>query len=108
MSWQINHTPGPWSIGYNGYNASMIYGPGERGVAVCSVFLPLHRKLDEIDPQKFRTELADARLISCAPEMLATLIAVLNSDAAMREEDEGNESSTLKAIREIVSKATST
>jgi hypothetical protein len=50
-------------------------------------------------------EPADARLMAAAPEMLAALRAVLNSDMAMREEDEGRVSEVLNEVRKAIAKA---
>lgn len=47
-----------------------------------------------------------ARLLTAAPELLAALQTIVNSDMAMREEDEGNTSSELTAARAAIAKAT--
>ncbi len=47
-----------------------------------------------------------AALIRNAPDMLALLKAVVNSDMAQREEDDGNFSPLLETIREVIERAT--
>lgn len=59
-------TSGPWTVGRDGYNACMVYGPHE---GVCQVFgMPLNTSLADVSAE-WDDGLANARLISSAPDM---------------------------------------
>ena len=53
----------------------------------------------------FLIDQPDAHLIAAAPDLYAACKAVLNSDMAMREEDEGHVSATLNIVRAALAKA---
>lgn len=70
---QTNHTPGPWSLKMTGWrtNPFAIYSPRRPGAVAC---VPSRTSvpLDEQD--------ANARLIAAAPDMLAALERIANSE----------------------------
>jgi hypothetical protein len=82
-------TPGPWKVRKSPY--------GPRYLCV-QIGKDDRYTTSELEP-------ADARLMAAAPEMLAALRAVLNSDMAMREEDEGRFSEVLNGVRTAIAKA---
>ena len=73
------HTPGPWKVGMRGgFNANLICDRSGEDMhtdnAICSVFgMYQHQDVEE---QKDSKGLANARLISAAPELLEALIAL--------------------------------
>lgn len=89
------HTPGPWSYNYIGSHGYCIYEgatPGGKHIGLSILY-----KKDGGE--------ANARLIAAAPDLLEALRVVLNSDMAMREEDEGQTSKTLDVVRAAIAKA---
>jgi hypothetical protein len=97
------HTPGPWQVhsDHSPYDLTIIGnvdGPLEDG------FYNYSTVCDVADTADADGNLA---LIAAAPELLEALHAVLNSDMAMREEDEGNVSKVLNKVRAAIAKATS-
>ncbi len=97
-------TPGPWRAGQPDPiwyldTATLVTGPDGREVADCST-----RENGNFNPAPDMRR-ANATLISAAPTMYAALESVLNSDMAMREEDEGRESDTLNLVRAALAKA---
>lgn len=90
-------TPGPWTWGA-GYNG--LYGPNG------SVILEYASYENMWLPDYMPGAEANARLIAAAPELLEALKAIVASDMAMREEDEGNVSPELNAARAAIAKAT--
>jgi hypothetical protein len=70
------HTPGPWTVGvagrYGTANANIIFSNGGEGSVATVYGLPMHTKLEEVDP-KYAEGMANARLIAAAPEMLEAL-----------------------------------
>lgn len=74
---KATHTPGPWTVGFEGHNISHIYGGGKEQLGVAQVYLPINTSADEIprlkhDP-RFGQAVADARLIAAAPDLLEAL-----------------------------------
>lgn len=93
----MSHTPGPWKMGRNGKQSYRnIESSDNILIATC---WPYGNVEDLLIAN------ANAQLISAAPELLQVVKELLNSDIAMREEDEGNESKLLNKIRSMVAKA---
>lgn len=91
-------TPGPWrALTTTCEDDLEVFGPGDEEICVC-----VHPMHSGIGHEQFE---ANAKLIAAAPEMYAALEAVLESDMAMREEDEGRQSSTLNLVRDCLAKA---
>lgn len=67
------HTPVPWFVGMRGgYNADIVYDRSGKEYyedkSICQLHgLAMHRQLSEMDDSE---ELANARLIAAAPELL--------------------------------------
>lgn len=107
-------TPGPWAIQPHFIEEEGVWIIGQRlntdGSPLDTptngsvAFVSMHPT--EIDAEDFTRALANARLISASPDLLAALEAVANSDMAMREEDEGYTSSIMEQVRAAILKAT--
>lgn len=82
-------TPGKLIANGNGVFLRITSGGFGENVAVCH--------------GSFREDFAI--LFAAAPDLLAALDAIVNSDMAMREEDEGRESKELKLARAAIAKA---
>lgn len=103
----MSHTPGPWTVeespNYQGI-------PGLYGATICGsghgVLIAEIRGAVQIDGTRHTENGANAKLLAAAPEMLAALQLILNSDMAMREEDEGNVSPMLDLVRAVIALAT--
>ena len=98
------HTQGPWQLdkAISPRNAPIIYSPSAQRV-VCA--LHYEHVAGSGDYGAFDNLEANAALIAAAPDMLRALELILNSDMAMREEDEGEISTELSHARAAVSKA---
>jgi hypothetical protein len=99
----MSHTKGPWQAKPPRIGAAItIYGAdGEFPVATtCSNTSPA-----TMQAHRDGTVAANARLIAAAPVMYEALRAVLNSDMAMREEDEAFTSETLNLVRHAIAEA---
>ena len=70
------HTPGPWTVGLRGeygtHNANVIFSNGGESSVATVYHLPVHTKLEEVDP-RYAKGMANARLIASAPELLDAL-----------------------------------
>jgi hypothetical protein len=70
------HTPGPWTVGLRGeygtQNANIIFSNGGESSVATVYDLPMHTKLEEVDP-RYAKGMANARLIASAPELLEAL-----------------------------------
>jgi len=103
-----NFTPGPWKWVFSESSDSSYLVPthhedAEKYPSLCCVAddgSACGEYGATLDPNS-----PDAHLIAAAPEMYEALKSVLNSDMAMREEDEGNISPTLEIIRTVLAKA---
>jgi hypothetical protein len=93
-----NFTPGPWYVGDDA--APDCPDHHNSGLALVDT----GRSGDW--PIARLCEWNNVNLIAAAPELLAALEAVLNSDMAQREEDEGRVSETLDKVRAAISLAT--
>ena len=101
---QTQHTPGPWRLRTDGEQSCGVEdGPlvevvAEDGTVVCcnERYYPT-----AVEP-------CNARLIAAAPDMLAALPSVANSDMAMLAEDEGRPDPVLDEVRGVIKKATET
>lgn len=107
------HSPGPWTIGFKGHNINMIYG-GD-GIAVAQTFLPLHTGVDEIpkleNNPRWASELANARLIAAAPDLLAAVRACEKWIVDLAESGDAGfwdagKTEEVKAARAAIAKAT--
>jgi hypothetical protein len=58
---------------YGTQNANIIFSNGGEGSVATVYGLPMHTKLEEVDP-KYAEGMANARLIAAAPEMFAALL----------------------------------
>lgn len=117
---ETGHSPGPWvaddgdgqyfGVFQEGNGGAIAYlvEPGPMGITRRQM-LPTEDARDAILTEEYqhsKEHAANARLIAAAPTMLAALKAIINSDMAMREEDEGNHSSALDVVRAAIRKAT--
>jgi hypothetical protein len=73
----MTHTPGPWEIHHYGDNEGDIHG--SNGTLVCMM-----REGDTAPDQDWS---ADARLIAAAPDLLAACYKLIDSDAAVEEDE---------------------
>ena len=87
------HTPGPWTIGNDGYNANTLYA-GDIGV--CQMYgVPMNTRINEV-PERYAVGMANARLISAAPDMYEALkeaqkaIAHCLSEGGLLEPERGD------------------
>lgn len=95
---QTKFTPGPWrSVGRCIHAPVLALGNPTSAIAFA---LDCGAKSGRAPEVK-----ANADLIAAAPEMYTALEAVINSDMAMREEDEGRISDTLSVVRAALVKA---
>lgn len=109
------HTPGPWRACRNGdCTCGSVWSiPGD--FPVCTVqgepVAVVHQHMADAPDLIYQSitpemKAANGRLIAAAPDLLGALRAIVNSDMAMREEDEGRVSPELEAARAAIAKAT--
>lgn len=84
----MTHTPGPW---FFDKHANAIIRAKVRPDFIAQF-------CEYVGPP----EPADLSLMVLAPDILKTLEAIVNSDMAMREEDEGRKSDVLEAARTLI------
>lgn len=99
-------TPGPWRVDLYGakkYGPAYAFSP-VGGCGCCNS--PWVMSLADYDSEQGKEECdANAALIAAAPDLYEALREIVNSDMAMREEDEGRESPTLTRARAALAKA---
>jgi hypothetical protein len=92
------YTPGPWAQGnkqeYGTYSPNTIFGADGAAIASC-YGIALHRTLEELDSERNKEGLANAKLIACAPEMAEML----------REYLDNGHITTPAMVREVLVKA---
>jgi len=101
MSISTQHTPGPWLLNTQ-YADIEVRGPADSGVLIATM-APWGDAADAPSPQA-----ANARLIAAAPELLKTLVGLLDSMAEIRSGDFviARDSVWLDAAESVIAKAT--
>ncbi len=91
----MSHTPGPWKMRNDG--TILTLSRTER--KAIGQFIGCFS-----EQQHFIEHFYNNKLIEAAPELLEVIKEILNSDIAMREEDEGEVSPLLEKARKMVEK----
>lgn len=92
---KTKHTPGPWHIGLRQPSSDkFIYGSNGGEVADCN--------MESNFPEE---NLANARLIAAAPELLEALRDALGSLIEARDEHDFNSACTIKIAQDAIAKA---
>lgn len=75
MTNETKFTPGPWRVGRptneygQTFHASMIYTEDAEH-AIAEVYgIPIHARMEQIDPELYAQPLANAHMLAAAPEM---------------------------------------
>ena len=99
------HTPGPWVIGNDGYNANTVCA-GNTGV--CQMYgVPMNARVDDVG-ERYAVGMANARLISAAPDMyeaLSLLMRIMQAEDPWDRENLGSMNEACMKARAALSKA---
>lgn len=107
---ELKYTPGPWLQSHrkngnmnNGHEmySTQVYTPDGETIATIHWYPKPKNESGVIGTYRE----ANAHLIAAAPDLYRALELILNSDMAMREEDEGEISTVLSIARAAIARA---